>query len=71
VLDRYLPSLPDLFDPTPLVWIVGAFTVYVLLLLPFALLKGEVGKNARAILKDLFALFHALLDIFKGRGGSA
>lgn len=69
-----LPSLDDLLlTLTPALWIgggvVGAFTFYVLLLLPFALAKGEIGRNARLILKDLFGLFHALLEVFKARGG--
>ncbi|SNY52495.1 hypothetical protein [Paractinoplanes atraurantiacus] len=69
-----LPALtPLLPDPTPLWWLGGgvaaAFTAYVLLLLPFALCGGEVGRNARAILRQLFALFHALIDVFRTRSG--
>jgi len=32
------------------------------LLLPFTLMKGDVGENARLVLRGLLGLFHALLD---------
>jgi hypothetical protein len=55
------PSSP----PSPLVIggaIAGVFTLWVLLLLPFALLKGALDRNARGVLRDLLRLFPALLD---------
>jgi hypothetical protein len=42
--------------------IAGVFTLWVLLLLPFALLKGALDRNARGVLRDLLRLFRALLD---------
>lgn len=69
------PALPfaELLDLTPLLWVggcvLGAFTFYVLLLLPFCLARGEIGENARAVLRDLLGLFHALIEIFKIRRG--
>jgi hypothetical protein len=60
------------FDPAPLCWAlagaIGAFTLYVFLLLPFALFStGPVGDHARSLLRDLFRLFHALIDAFSRR----
>jgi cytochrome c biogenesis protein CcdA len=74
-----VPSVPDFsvvsvpLDITPLCWAVAgslcAFTLCILLLVPFALFgKGTVGENARLLLRDLLAVFHAALDLFKGRG---
>jgi hypothetical protein len=69
VLDRYLPQLSDLIDLSPLagagVVLIGPFVLAVLLLIPFALARGEVGNNARLLLRQLFALLHALIDAFK------
>jgi hypothetical protein len=69
------PAFPlaDLFDLTPLLWaggcVLGAFTFYVLLLLPFCLARGEIGENARAVLRDLLGLFHALIEAVTARRG--
>lgn len=72
--DLNLPSLPDLFDLSPLLWAAGGvlvlFALYVLPLLACALLcSGRVGANADRQLDRLFGLFHALIDAFKHRGG--
>lgn len=64
----------------PLIWVGGlavaiggviaaAFAIYVLLLLPFALAKGEIGQNARTVLRDLLDLFHNLIDCLRHRRG--
>lgn len=73
--DLNLTSPADLLpaDLGPLLWIAGgvaaAFTLYILLLLPFALAPGKVGEKARAILKDLFELFHHALEAVADRRG--
>ena len=49
--------------------VAGAFTLFILLLLPFSIAKGEVGRNARSVLRLLLGVFHAVISAFT-RGGS-
>ncbi|MBG0564887.1 hypothetical protein [Actinoplanes aureus] len=68
-LSPFVDLLPDFPDFTPLVWagagVVGLFGVYLLLLLPFTLVAGPVGDNARQVLRDLLGVFHHLLEVVK------
>ncbi|WP_433789633.1 hypothetical protein [Actinoplanes sp. CA-252034] len=74
-LASFAELLPDFPDLTPLVWAaagaVGLFGASLLLLLPFTLVAGPVGENARHVFRDVLGVFHHLLEVLTSWRGPA
>ena len=68
MINQYLPDALTLLLAI-LALLAVVFSLFVLLTLPFALARGEIGRNARAVLRELLRVVHALISALTRTGG--